>query len=92
MTPTDRAAALVTRATGKPCRWPVVRLGRVGNVSWLYLYDGLDLVLISGPREPVERSRYAMVLADYRNCRDELEALGVLEAAVKVLDVMGGAA
>ena len=76
MTPTDRAAALVTRATGKPCRWPVVRLARSGAEPWLYLYDGLDLVLLSGPRLPPHGSRHPVILADYRGCRDEVEALG----------------
>ena len=57
-----------------------VRCFTCGKV--MYLYAGLDLVAMCGPRDPDPRSRIAVVRVDLRGCRDEVEAMGRVEAQI----------
>jgi hypothetical protein len=89
MTPATRAAALILAITDTAPVYPVAVFRRYSQGDHPDLYDGLQIVAVCGPRDPGPRDRVRVVRADLRGCRGLGEAMGRVEAAVRVVDLFG---
>lgn len=78
MTPAALAALLLQRITDTTPTFPVA-VFREHNGGWLYLHDGLDLVVMCGAGDPVPGGKLRRVRVDLRGCRDVVEAMGRVE-------------
>lgn len=78
MTPAALAALLIERITDTTPMFPVA-VFREHNGGWLYLHDGLDLVVMCGDGDDDPRARIRVVRVDLRGCRDVVEAMGRVE-------------